>query len=159
MAADTQVRLRVAYGNPIFLPKQKGWVCVPLAFLSMLGRSKPIHSNGRPPLPMRPGFSVLARITELRLSALNLGGGLPAHYREPVPPLAAYAEAIEKGLTKEFGARPPGHHGGTGPLPGWSAGLAAIRKPRRFSLKELADGAYYLAPQPGSIPERRKSDT
>ena len=29
------------------------------------------------------------------LEVLNLGGGLAAHYRAPVPPLADYAEAIE----------------------------------------------------------------
>jgi ornithine decarboxylase len=43
----------------------------------------------------------------IALELLNLGGGLPAHYREAIPPLAAYAEAIEEGLTKEFGAARP----------------------------------------------------
>jgi len=43
----------------------------------------------------------------IALELLNLGGGLRAHYRDPVPPLAAYAEAIEEGLTKEFGAARP----------------------------------------------------
>lgn len=43
----------------------------------------------------------------IALELLNLGGGLPAHYREPIPPLAAYADAIEQGLTKEFGAARP----------------------------------------------------
>ncbi len=43
----------------------------------------------------------------LTLDLLNLGGGLPAHYRAPVPALAAYAEAIEAALKREFGhARP-----------------------------------------------------
>jgi ornithine decarboxylase len=41
------------------------------------------------------------------LELLNLGGGLPAHYRAPVPPLAAYAEAIETALGREFGASRP----------------------------------------------------
>jgi ornithine decarboxylase len=35
------------------------------------------------------------------------GGGLPAHYREPIQPLAAYAEAIETALRKEFGSARP----------------------------------------------------
>ena len=43
----------------------------------------------------------------VRLELLNLGGGLPAHYSEPVPPLADYAEAIETGLQREFGASRP----------------------------------------------------
>ncbi len=43
----------------------------------------------------------------LALELLNVGGGFPAHYLTPVPPLAAYAEAIEGALTRCFGeARP-----------------------------------------------------
>jgi len=41
------------------------------------------------------------------LELLNLGGGLPAHYRAPVPPLGDYAEAIENALTREFGSARP----------------------------------------------------
>lgn len=43
----------------------------------------------------------------LDLELLNLGGGLPAHYRTPVPRLAAYAEAIHSGLGESFGASTP----------------------------------------------------
>ena len=43
----------------------------------------------------------------VNLELLNLGGGLPAHYREPVPPLEAYAEAIEAALRKEFASSLP----------------------------------------------------
>jgi len=43
----------------------------------------------------------------ITLELLNLGGGLPAHYRAPVPPLAAYAEAIEGALAAEFGGSRP----------------------------------------------------
>jgi ornithine decarboxylase len=43
----------------------------------------------------------------LALEMLNLGGGLPAHYQAAVPPLAAYAEEIEKALATEFGATRP----------------------------------------------------
>jgi ornithine decarboxylase len=41
------------------------------------------------------------------LELLNVGGGLPAHYRTPVPPLAAYAEAIEGALAEHFGSARP----------------------------------------------------
>jgi ornithine decarboxylase len=41
------------------------------------------------------------------LELLNLGGGLPAHYSTPVPPLADYIEAIETSLQREFGAARP----------------------------------------------------
>lgn len=50
------------------------------------------------------------------LELLNLGGGLPARYRTPVPDLSVYAEAIEAALGRDFGrARPqillePGRH-------------------------------------------------
>ena len=41
------------------------------------------------------------------LELLNLGGGLPAHYRAPVPPLADYVGAIEAALKDTFaGSRP-----------------------------------------------------
>src|SRR5579872_3249220 len=43
----------------------------------------------------------------LDLDFLNLGGGLPAHYRSPVPPLEVYADAIEAGLRNEFGSSRP----------------------------------------------------
>jgi len=43
----------------------------------------------------------------LALELLNLGGGLPAHCRAPVPPLSAYAEAIETTLVAEFGGSQP----------------------------------------------------
>jgi ornithine decarboxylase len=43
----------------------------------------------------------------LQLELLNLGGGLPAHYRAAVPPLATYVDAIETGLAREFGSSRP----------------------------------------------------
>ena len=43
----------------------------------------------------------------LELQLLNLGGGLPAHYRAAVPPLEAYIDAIEAGLGREFGSSRP----------------------------------------------------
>jgi ornithine decarboxylase len=41
------------------------------------------------------------------LELLNLGGGLPAHYRAPIPPLSQYATVIEAALQHEFGATRP----------------------------------------------------
>jgi ornithine decarboxylase len=43
----------------------------------------------------------------LELELLNIGGGFPAHYRTAVPPLAAYAEAIDGALTQSFGSARP----------------------------------------------------
>jgi ornithine decarboxylase len=43
----------------------------------------------------------------LDLAFLNVGGGLPAQHRTPIPPLETYAETIETALRKHFaGARP-----------------------------------------------------
>lgn len=41
------------------------------------------------------------------LDLLNAGGGLPAQYRVPVPPLASYAEAIVGAITRHFGGSTP----------------------------------------------------
>ena len=43
----------------------------------------------------------------LELELINVGGGLPAQYRAPIPPLAAYAEAIDSALAFEFGSTRP----------------------------------------------------
>jgi ornithine decarboxylase len=43
----------------------------------------------------------------VELELLNLGGGLPAHYRDAVPELSGYAEAIEAALARAFGASRP----------------------------------------------------
>ena len=43
----------------------------------------------------------------LALSLLNVGGGLPATYRDPVPPIERYAEAILSAVHHHFGADAP----------------------------------------------------
>jgi ornithine decarboxylase len=43
----------------------------------------------------------------IQLDLLNVGGGFPAHYAEPVPPLEAYATAISDALANEFGGNVP----------------------------------------------------
>ncbi len=73
----------------------------------------------------------------LDLAFLNVGGGLPAQYRTPIPSLEIYAEAIEAALREHFaGARPdilfePGRYlvGDAGVLR--SEGLLVARKSRR----------------------------
>ncbi len=39
-----------------------------------------------------------ARVQGLRLALLDIGGGFPAHYTEPVPPLAAFGRTIAEAL-------------------------------------------------------------
>ena len=43
----------------------------------------------------------------LELDFLNLGGGLPAQYRTPIPPLEDYAETIDAALREHFAAARP----------------------------------------------------
>lgn len=51
-------------------------------------------------------FVQLARLG-IELEFINLGGGLPAHYHEPTPPLLAYIDAIREVLARTFGAQQP----------------------------------------------------
>lgn len=51
-------------------------------------------------------FTACAR-SGLALDFLNLGGGLPAQYRAPLPPLSDYAEAIDAALKLSFGGARP----------------------------------------------------
>ena len=51
-------------------------------------------------------FHACAR-SGIDLDFLNLGGGLPAHYRSPIPPLRVYAEVIHGALMKHFGGSRP----------------------------------------------------
>ena len=41
------------------------------------------------------------------LDLLNVGGGLPAQYRTPLPRLASYVEAITSAVSRHFGGSPP----------------------------------------------------
>jgi len=40
-------------------------------------------------------------------SFVNLGGGLPGHYREPIASLRRYADAINEAVSRSFGDTPP----------------------------------------------------
>ena len=73
----------------------------------MSARSRRSRSAGatRSP-PPRESSNACAR-AGLALELLNLGGGLPAQYRTPIPPLAAYAGAIEEALADHFGEAVP----------------------------------------------------
>jgi ornithine decarboxylase len=72
----------------------------------------------------------------LALELLNLGGGLPAHCRAPVPPLAAHAEAIETRTHRRIRRRPAAHPDRARSLPGRRRRPAARRNPA--DLEEIA---------------------
>jgi ornithine decarboxylase len=77
------------------------------------GVSFHVGSQQDEPATWRSAIATAARVFHaaakagLSLDLLNLGGGLPAHYRAEIPPLAVYAETIETALRDNFGdARP-----------------------------------------------------
>jgi ornithine decarboxylase len=81
--------------------------------LKPVGVSFHVGSQQTEPDAWRPAIEMAACVFQdcakggLSLDLLNLGGGLPAHYRAPVPPLAQYSDVIETALQKSFGqARP-----------------------------------------------------
>lgn len=47
-------------------------------------------------------FSLLAE-RDIRLKMINIGGGFPAHYRQDVPAIERYADAVMNAMTKHFG--------------------------------------------------------
>ena len=86
------------------------------------GVSFHVGSQQTDPQQWPPAIEVAAAVfhacarSGIDLDFLNLGGGLPAHYRSPILPLHIYAEVIHGALMKHFGgSRPqiaiePGRH-------------------------------------------------
>ena len=52
---------------------------------------------------------LFSRLAEdgIALRAINLGGGFPARYTKPIPPVARYASAIRQSLRRHFGGNVP----------------------------------------------------
>jgi ornithine decarboxylase len=81
--------------------------------LRPVGLSFHVGSQQTDPLQWGPAIAHAAWVYRgcarhgVALELLNLGGGLPAHYREPIQPLEAYAQAIDAALNREFGSARP----------------------------------------------------
>ncbi len=77
------------------------------------GVSFHVGSQQTEPLRWRPAIENAAKVFQacaqagLPLERLNVGGGLPAQYRLPIPPLADYATAIDDALRECFGSSRP----------------------------------------------------
>ena len=77
------------------------------------GVSFHVGSQQTEPLRWRPAIENAAKVFQagahagLDLELLNVGGGLPAQYRLPIPPLADYATAIDDALRQYFGGARP----------------------------------------------------
>jgi ornithine decarboxylase len=61
----------------------------------------------RTPIEMAKDVFIACARSGLSLDFLNLGGGLPAQYRSPIPSLEQYADTIDAALRKNFGASRP----------------------------------------------------
>ncbi len=105
-------------------PLSRKFGCAPEMAVELLRRAKPLglrplgvsfHVGSQQTVPQRWNAAIgnAARVFRaclgggLDLEFVNVGGGFPAHYRAPVPPLAEYAEAIEGGLAEHFGGARP----------------------------------------------------
>lgn len=81
--------------------------------LTPRGVSFHVGSQQTEPEAWRPAIASAAQVFAscarrgVTLDLLNLGGGLPAHYATPVPPLSRYAEVIAAALRHNFGTSPP----------------------------------------------------
>jgi len=81
--------------------------------LRAMGVSFHVGSQQTDPWRWQPAIAAASGIFQacarrgLDLAFLNVGGGLPAQYRSPIFPLAAYADAIDSALRENFaGSRP-----------------------------------------------------
>ncbi len=116
-------RLLVA-GKGAEWPLSRKFGCVPEMAIALLQRARTLglrpvgvsfHVGSQQTEPRRWSGAIAdaARVFQacaragLDLELVNLGGGFPAQYRTPVPPLAAYGAAIEAALTEHFGAAMP----------------------------------------------------
>ncbi len=105
-------------------PLSRKFGCVPEMAVDLLQRAKGlglrplgvsfhVGSQQTEPLRWRSAIASAARVFHgsarfgLDLDLLNVGGGFPAQYRVAIPPLAAYAEAIARGLADYFSGSPP----------------------------------------------------
>jgi ornithine decarboxylase len=80
----------------------------PARGLRAAGVSFHVGSQQVDPSAWDRGIALAAKLTAgLDDPVLNLGGGLPVRYAEPVPPLAEHAEAITSSLLAHFGERVP----------------------------------------------------
>ncbi len=80
--------------------KQQGLKPVGVSF--HVGSQQTEPGAWRPAIEMAAGVFQLCAKSGSSLDLLNLGGGLPAHYRAQLPPLAQYADVIETALRTSF---------------------------------------------------------
>ena len=73
----------------------------------MSARSRPIRAIGHIAIADAAAVFRTCQRQGVALDLLNLGGGLPAQYRMPVPPLAQYVETIAAAVAQHFGGSPP----------------------------------------------------
>lgn len=94
MAVELLVRARVLGLRPVGVSFHVGSQQTdPMQWASAIGRAASVFRDCA-----RQGVA---------LELLNVGGGLPAQYRTPIPPLASYTEAILSAVSGHFGSATP----------------------------------------------------
>jgi ornithine decarboxylase len=119
VAPGAQVYCRLAVPDDGSLTPFRGkFGCAPGEAVELLGRAGPLGLEPRgvsfhvgsqqlhPEAFVRGIAAAATVLSELRLELLNLGGGLPVSYKEPVPPLAAFASAITDAVADVFDQPP-----------------------------------------------------
>jgi len=124
-AAGSRVFCRIAaHSNGAEWPLSRKFGCAPHLAVELLLRAKEVGLH-----PIGVSFHVGSQQTDpgqwcvaiahaasvfracarrgLQLDLLNLGGGLPAHYVSPVPPLLDYAATMNAAIEQQFGGSPP----------------------------------------------------
>ncbi len=114
----------LADGKGAEWPLSRKFGCVPDMAVDLLHRAKAlglrplgvsfhVGSQQTQPAQWGPAIAHAAHVFEgcdrrgIHLDLLNLGGGLPAHYRTPVPSLAQYGDVIRDALARSFGGAVP----------------------------------------------------
>jgi ornithine decarboxylase len=72
-----------------------------------VGSQQTDPAQWRAPIAMAAGVFAGCAARGLDLAFLNVGGGLPAQYRTPVPALGMYTDVIETALRQHFGGSRP----------------------------------------------------
>lgn len=80
---------------------------VPWGLSFHVGSQQTDPSQWDEPIGLAAGLFEALGHRGIRLDTVNLGGGFPAHYQAPVPPIGLYGAAIERSLARHFGRRRP----------------------------------------------------
>jgi ornithine decarboxylase len=80
---------------------------VPYGISFHVGSQQTDPTKWENPIRLAAGLFDRLRMSGVELKMVNLGGGFPASYREPIPALSEYAQCIRGAIHRHFGSTPP----------------------------------------------------